>query len=167
VKGAGVGKAEPIPDLGDRQFGLREPRHRHIPTHDVFEDHRDGYLTEADRVRGDCFTPCCSRALSERLVLDRNGDLVMLSYPSASMDEEVFTYSHLFRVDRTPNRHMSFGFGAHACLGQNLARAELKAFFTQLLARIDRIESDGQIQWVQSNQVSGPKAMPIRYVATA
>lgn len=97
----------------------------------------------------------------------KSGELVMLSYPSASMDEEVFPDAEQFLVDRTPNRHMAFGFGAHACLGQNLARAELKAFFKELLPRIDRIEPDGEIQWVQSNQVSGPKSMPIRYAVLA
>jgi len=93
----------------------------------------------------------------------RSGDLVLLSYPSASMDEEVFSDPRVFRIDRMPNRHMAFGFGVHACLGQNLARAELKAFFQELLRRVDLIELDGQVQWVQSNQVSGPKSMALRY----
>jgi len=93
----------------------------------------------------------------------RNGDLVLLSYPSANMDEEVFSDPHVFRIDRRPNRHMAFGFGVHACLGQNLARAELRAFFQELLRRVDPIELDGQVQWVLSNQVSGPKSMVLRY----
>ena len=92
----------------------------------------------------------------------RSGDLLMLCYPSANQDEEVFTDPHLFRVDRTPNRHLAFGFGAHACLGQNLARAELRAFFKELLARVERVEIDGAFEWVRSNQVSGPKTLPVR-----
>jgi len=92
----------------------------------------------------------------------RSGDLLMLCYPSANQDEEVFTDPHLFQVDRTPNRHLAFGFGAHACLGQNLARAELKAFFKELIARVDRVEIDGPFDWVRSNQVSGPKTLPVR-----
>lgn len=92
----------------------------------------------------------------------RSGDLLMLCYPSANQDEEVFIDPQQFRVDRTPNRHLAFGFGAHACLGQNLARAELKAFFKELLSRVERVEIDGAFEWVRSNQVSGPKTLPIR-----
>ena len=92
----------------------------------------------------------------------RSGDLLMLCYPSANRDEEAFTDPQHFRVDRTPNRHLAFGFGAHACLGQNLARAELRAFFKELLARVRSIEIDGSFEWVRSNQVSGPKTLGIR-----
>lgn len=93
----------------------------------------------------------------------RTGDRVMLCYPSANQDEEVFGDPHVFRIDRKPNRHLAFGFGAHACLGRNLAQAELRAFLKVLLARIDEIDIDGACDWVISNQVSGPKSMPIRY----
>lgn len=92
----------------------------------------------------------------------RAGDLLMLCYPSANQDEEAFAEPHRFLVDRSPNRHIAFGFGAHACLGQNLARAELRAFFKELLSRVQTVELDGAFEWVRSNQVSGPKTLPIR-----
>ena len=43
-------------------------------------------------------------------------------------------------VTRTPNHHLSFGFGTHFCLGASLARMEIRIFFEQLLKRVDRLE---------------------------
>jgi len=97
----------------------------------------------------------------------RQGDYLMMCYPSACFDEEVFPDGHLFRVDRTPNRHLAFGFGVHACLGQHLSRMELKAFLAEFLKRIDRVELDGPAVMVASNQVSGPKHLPLRYESLA
>lgn len=97
----------------------------------------------------------------------RKGDFLMLSYPSANFDEEVFPDGEQFRVDRTPNRHIAFGFGVHVCLGQHLSRMELKAFFAEFLRRVDRIELIGKPEMVRSNQEAGPKQLPVRYAAAA
>lgn len=97
----------------------------------------------------------------------RKGDYLMMCYPSASFDEEVFPDGHLFRIDRTPNRHLAFGFGVHACLGQHLARMELKAFLAEFLARVEDVQIDGPVTLVASNQVSGPKHLPLRYTMAA
>lgn len=97
----------------------------------------------------------------------RKGDYLMMCYPSACFDEEVFPDGHLFRVDRTPNRHMAFGFGVHACLGQHLSRMELKAFLAEFLKRVDKVELDGPAVMVASNQVSGPRHVPLRYGSPA
>ncbi|MEP6724029.1 MAG: cytochrome P450 [Variovorax sp.] len=97
----------------------------------------------------------------------RRGDYLMMCFPSASFDEEVFPDSHLFRIDRTPNRHLAFGSGVHTCLGQHLSRMELKAFMTEFLKRVDKVELDGPVVMVASNQVSGPKHVPLRYEARA
>lgn len=97
----------------------------------------------------------------------RKGDYLMMCYPSASFDEEVFPDGHLFRIDRTPNRHLAFGFGVHACLGQHLARMELKAFLAEFLARVEDVQIDGPVTLVASNQVSGPRHLPLRYTMAA
>ncbi len=97
----------------------------------------------------------------------RKGDYLMMCYPSASFDEEVFPDGHLFRIDRTPNRQLAFGFGVHACLGQHLARMELKAFLAEFLARVQDVRIDGPVTLVASNQVSGPKHLPLRYTMAA
>ena len=52
------------------------------------------------------------------------GESVLLSYPSANRDEEIFANADSFDVGRQPNDHVAFGFGAHYCLGSHLARME-------------------------------------------
>jgi len=88
---------------------------------------------------------------------------VLLSYPSANRDEEVFADPFAFDVGREPNRHLAFGFGAHYCLGAALARIELVALFGELLTRLDTIELAGQPEWTATTFVGGIKHLPIRY----
>ena len=61
------------------------------------------------------------------------GERVLLSYPSANRDEEIFERADAFDIGRDPNRHV--GFGAHYCLGTHLARLEAKALYTELIPR--------------------------------
>jgi cytochrome P450 family 142 subfamily A polypeptide 1 len=60
------------------------------------------------------------------------GDRVMLVYPSANRDEDVFDDPFRFEVTRTPNNHIAFGYGTHFCLGANYARHELELLFGKL-----------------------------------
>ena len=87
----------------------------------------------------------------------------MLCYPSGNRDEEIFDEPFKFKVDRSPNRLLSFGYGAHVCIGQHLAKMEMKALFDELLPRLDSIEFDGEPKLSAANFVSGPKKMPVRY----
>jgi cytochrome P450 len=91
------------------------------------------------------------------------GESVMLSYPSANRDEEVFDHPDLFDVSRQPNKHLAFGFGAHHCLGAQLARMEGRAFYNELLPRLRAVEITGEVQYIQTLFVGGPKHLPIRY----
>lgn len=91
------------------------------------------------------------------------GDAVLLSYPSANRDEEVFTDPFTFDVGRSPNKHLAFGFGVHYCLGAMLARMEIKALLTELLPRLKRIELAGEPAEMQTLFVGGLKRLPIRY----
>jgi cytochrome P450 len=91
------------------------------------------------------------------------GDSLMMCYPSANRDEDVFEDPFTFKIDRAQNRHVAFGFGVHQCLGLQLARMEMKAFFAELLSRVDHIELAGEPAWIESSIVSGPKHLPIRY----
>ena len=63
----------------------------------------------------------------------REGDEVMLFYPSANRDEDVFERADEFDIRRDPNPHLAFGFGPHFCLGASLARLELKVMFREVL----------------------------------
>ncbi|PKP81098.1 MAG: cytochrome P450 [Alphaproteobacteria bacterium HGW-Alphaproteobacteria-18] len=91
------------------------------------------------------------------------GDWLFLSYPSGNRDEAVFEDPFRFKVDRSPNKHVAFGYGAHVCLGQHLARMEMRVLWEELLPRLKSVELAGKPARTQANFVSGPKAVPIRF----
>ncbi|NWH07764.1 MAG: cytochrome P450 [Alphaproteobacteria bacterium] len=91
------------------------------------------------------------------------GDWMMLSYPSGNRDEEVFEEPFKFKVDRSPNKHIAFGYGAHVCLGQHLGRMEMRILWEELLPRLKSVELNGKPRWMEANFVCGPKTVPIRY----
>ncbi len=93
----------------------------------------------------------------------KTGEAVQLLYISGNRDEEVWPDADRFRVGRENNRHVAFGYGAHLCLGQHLAKMEIRAFFKELLGRLDAIELTGTPKRVQSTFVSGLKTLPVRY----
>jgi cytochrome P450 len=92
------------------------------------------------------------------------GERVLLSYPSANRDEDVFTDSMRFDVRRPDaDKLLSFGVGAHFCLGAQFARREIRTFLATLLPELDTIEPAGPPEWAESHFVSGVKHLPIRY----
>ena len=91
------------------------------------------------------------------------GDWLMLCYASGNRDEEVFDDPFTFRCDRKPNRHIAFGYGAHLCLGQYLAKLEMRILFEELLPRLKSIALDGEVKMTQAYFVNGPKKLPIRF----
>lgn len=99
--------------------------------------------------------------LRGRMVLE--GESLLLCYPSANRDEDVFEAPYEFRVDRSPNRIASFGYGGHMCLGMHLARLEMQALYEELFSRIKTIELDGEPSFIKANFVGGPKSIPVRY----
>jgi cytochrome P450 family 142 subfamily A polypeptide 1 len=73
----------------------------------------------------------------------KQGDWVLMLYPSANRDEDVFDAPDTFRVERSPH-HLGFGLGVHFCLGANLARMEMRVAFEELLRRLPDMEyADG------------------------
>jgi cytochrome P450 len=68
------------------------------------------------------------------------GDRATLCWASANLDETVFEKADEVRLDRTPNPHVSFGFGAHLCLGAPHARTVMRTLLELLCRRVDRIE---------------------------
>jgi hypothetical protein len=90
-------------------------------------------------------------------------DWFMLCYPSGNRDEDVFEDPLEFRVDRTPNRHLAFGYGAHLCLGQHLAKMEMRVLWEELIPRLKSVELAGGARLSEANFVNGPKKLPIRY----
>ena len=91
------------------------------------------------------------------------GDWLMLCYASGNRDEAVFEDPDTFSCERNPNRHLSFGYGAHLCLGQHLARLEMRILFEELLPRLKSLSLDGEMKMTQAYFVNGPKRLPIRF----
>ena len=92
------------------------------------------------------------------------GDGLLMSYLSANRDEEVFASPFEFDAAReNASSHLAFGTGVHFCLGANLARLELSAFFRELLPRLESIELTGPVAYTAATFVGAPKRVPIRY----
>jgi cytochrome P450 len=90
-------------------------------------------------------------------------DRLMMCYPSGNRDEEVFADAARFDITRSPNPHIAFGFGPHMCLGQHLAKLEMRVLFEELLPHLDSIELAGDPRMVETNFVGGYKTLPIRF----
>ena len=91
------------------------------------------------------------------------GDWLYLSYPSGNRDEAVFTDPYRYDIERTPNKHVAFGYGAHVCLGQHLARLEMRILWEELIPRLEELALDGTPKRMEAAFVCGPKTVPIRY----
>jgi len=91
------------------------------------------------------------------------GDDLCIHFCAANRDEAVFADSQAFKIDRKPNRHLAFGIGPHACIGQLLARIEMKALFDELIPRLDDVQLDGEPEHIKAFWVSGLKNLPINY----
>jgi len=92
------------------------------------------------------------------------GDQVMLMYPAANRDPEVFADPQRLDVRRQPNPHLAFGFGPHFCMGASLARMELRVMFTELVRRLPDLHLAGDpLPRRSSNFISGPEAMPVAF----
>lgn len=91
------------------------------------------------------------------------GDWLMVAYYSGCRDEDVFDNPYTFDIDRKMNRHLAFGYGAHSCLGQHLARMEMRVLWEELLPRLRSVKLDGEVKLTRSNFVCGAKTVPIRF----
>lgn len=96
----------------------------------------------------------------------REGDRILLLYPSANRDATVFTDPFTFDITRSPNDHVAFGaYGRHHCLGAPLARLELRILFEELLTRLTDFElaTDGDLEWRRGNFVLGINSVPMTF----
>ena len=90
------------------------------------------------------------------------GQMVMLSFPAANRDPEMFEDADKVIIDRKENRHAAFGLGIHRCVGSNLARLEMTVAVEELLKRIPEFSLAGEVTWSQGT-VRGPRNLPIRF----
>lgn len=90
------------------------------------------------------------------------GDRVVLWVRSANYDENEFTEPRQFQLRRQPNRHLAFGFGEHVCIGQTMARHQLRIFMDEMLSTVKSLEQVGEIEPLRSIAVNGPARLPMR-----
>ncbi len=98
------------------------------------------------------------------------GDELMLLYPSANRDEDVFDEPFRFDVARTPNDHLAFGFGPHFCLGASLARLEISVMLEELVTRLPDLalaDARAPLDLRPANFISGIEHLPVTFTPTA
>ena len=96
----------------------------------------------------------------------KENDWILLGFPAANRDPNVFEDADKFIIDRRENRHLAFGLGIHRCAGSNLARLELRCAIEEFIKRFPRFElaDSSAVTWAQG-QVRGPRNLPIRILA--
>jgi cytochrome P450 len=94
--------------------------------------------------------------------LMKAGERVLMNFPGANRDPEVFEDADRVILDRQHNRHVAFGVGIHRCAGSNLARMELRVAIEEWLARIPEfeVEDPAKVTWA-GGQVRGPRNVPV------
>jgi len=92
----------------------------------------------------------------------RAGDKLPVWETSANRDQRVFADPFGFAATRASNPHLGFGYGAHICLGANLARLEIRVVLEELLPRIGALELAGPPSWTRDNRLFGLKRLPLR-----
>lgn len=93
------------------------------------------------------------------------GAKVVMYFGSANRDPRRFERADQFDLARPDNAHNAFGAGAHACLGQHIARVEIDAMLSEVLTRMTDFELAAPPVWLASNFISGPKSLPLRFRA--
>jgi cytochrome P450 len=96
------------------------------------------------------------------------GDRLYLSYKAANLDPEVFPHPQRFDITReNAGKHVSFGYGAHFCLGAQLARNEMRSLFSHLVPRLQHLELRGEPRMSRTSLVGGWKNLPIGFALAA
>ncbi len=94
------------------------------------------------------------------------GDKVLMNFPAANRDPEMFEDPNTIDIERQRNRHVAFGVGIHRCAGSNLARMEMIVALEEFLARIPEfsLEDPSAVTWA-GGQVRGPRHLPLVFDA--
>ncbi len=90
------------------------------------------------------------------------GDKILMNFPAANRDPEVFEQPDEVQLDRAHNRHVAFGSGIHRCAGSNLARMELRVAIEEWLRRIPEfsLADPSAVTWA-GGQVRGPRSLQV------
>ena len=93
----------------------------------------------------------------------KQGDRVFAMVSSANRDENIFDKPDVFKIDRSPNRHLTFGYGPHLCIGAALAREEgriaILNFFKQYPKT--RLKAENSFEWIDAMVPRGLKKLDV------
>jgi cytochrome P450 len=113
-------------------------------------------------------SPSKRRTATERTELGGHtilpGQKVVVWEGSANRDRSHFVDPDRFLLGREPNAHLSFGHGAHFCLGAHLARLEIRVALEEMLSTVRSFSLAGEPQWTRSNRHTGIRHLPLRLV---
>lgn len=90
------------------------------------------------------------------------GDPIAVFAASANFDPDEFEDPWEYRLDRTPNRHVTFAVGPHVCLGAHVARLELRVLFEELLRRTDTLSFTGSVEYARDSYLRGVKRLGVQ-----
>jgi cytochrome P450 len=98
----------------------------------------------------------------------KENDWLLLPFPAANVDPDVWDRADEVVIDREENRHYAFGLGIHRCLGSNLARLEMRVALSEFVKRFPKFTLDPSIEVTWSvGQIKGPKKVPIQILERA
>lgn len=98
----------------------------------------------------------------------RKGERVFAMVNAANRDPAQFADPDRFDIERSGNRHLTFGQGAHFCLGAPLAGLEAEIALSKLVTRLDRVEpADGELAWRDGLNMRGPVTLPLTFTPAA
>ncbi len=94
------------------------------------------------------------------------GDRILLGWSSANRDRDQFDDPDTFRLDRSPNRHVTFAHGIHRCIGAPLARQELRVILEEVLRRLPdyRVDTAAAPTYPDVGLMFGFQKMPATFV---
>jgi linalool 8-monooxygenase len=91
------------------------------------------------------------------------GSKIVMWYPSANRDEEIWEHPFKFDIERKNNRHFTFGTGQHMCIGNRLGELQIRIFLEEFTKRFNQVELVGAAKRVQSNFLQGLKHLPMKF----
>ncbi|MBT6444364.1 MAG: cytochrome P450, partial [Acidimicrobiaceae bacterium] len=93
----------------------------------------------------------------------KKNDQILMWYVSANRDEDMFENANVIDIEReNADRHLSFGYGVHFCMGSRLAELQLRILWEELLQRFERVEVQSEPERVFSSFVNGYAKLPVR-----
>jgi len=92
----------------------------------------------------------------------KKDDKVLLWYPAANRDEDIWQNPDAFDINRSIIKHRAFGAGTHLCVGSRLAELQIAIFLEEFLQHCDSFEVNGEISRIRSNFISGMKTLPLK-----